>query len=168
MRILFRIAMVLLLTVGARADSFNFSFVSHDFTVSGILDGHLLSPGVYQITGMTGTIEPGKEPPLNELNFLPPGEFNNADNLLFVSEPYVDSFGINFFTGSVIIYALVHDQIGYALLACSNSSCSDSTRIGGELEVSSTVPEPSSVLLMVSGIVLLGMQVRRIASDRFA
>jgi hypothetical protein len=163
MRTLFRIAIVLLLTVAARADSFNFTFISHDFNLTGTLYGYLLNPGVYQITGMKGTINPGKEPPLNELTFQPPGEFGevNSDDLLFTNEPYVDSTGINFFTGTEVFYALVHDQVGYALLTCGNPPCSSLTRIPGDLEVSSTIPEPLSMLLVGSGLTMLGMQVRR-------
>lgn len=164
MRLLWTIALGLLLTTGARADSFNFTFHSHDFDLNGILYGNLVSPGVYQITWLTGTINPGKEPPLNELNFLPPGEFDEAhsDDLLFTNEPYVDSFGISFYTGSIIFYSLIHDQLGYAVLACgSPGNCPTLTRIPGELEVSSTVPEPSSLLLVVSGLGLVGVQIRR-------
>jgi len=172
MRILFRIALVLLLTVGARADSFDFTFVSQRFTVSGTFYGNLVSPGVYFINGLTGTINPGKEPPLNELNYVYPGEFNgvlNNDNLLFTTQPYVDSFGISFFAGSIVYYDLIHDQFGYAVLSCGVSPCigSNILRTPGSLEVSKT-PEPPSLLLMASGILLLGIQMRRIASDRFA
>ena len=173
MRILFRIGLALLLTVSARADSFNFSFVSRNFTVSGTLYGNLVSPGVYFIGSLTGTINPGKEPPLNELNYVYPGEFNgvlNNDNLLFTNEPYVDSFGISFFAGQIVYYDLIHDQTGYVLLACASSPCTGSNinRIPGTLEVSSTIPEPPSLLLMASGITLLGTQMRRIARGRFA
>jgi len=173
MRILFRIGLALLLTVSARADSFNFSFVSRNFTVSGTLYGNLVSPGVYFIGSLTGTINPGKEPPLNKLNYIYPGEFNgvlNNDNLLFTNEPYVDSFGISFFAGQIVYYDLIHDQTGYVLLACASSPCTGSNinRIPGTLEVSSTIPEPPSLLLMASGITLLGTQMRRIARGRFA
>lgn len=170
MRIVLRIAIGLLLTVGARADSFNFTFIAHDFNLSGTLYGYQLSPGVYQMTGMTGTMNPGKEPPLNELTFLPPGEFDkvNSDDLLFTSEPFVDASGINFFTGTEVIYALIHDQVGYALVTCSNPACSSLTRIPGDLEVSSTIPEPPSLLLMATGLTLLAMTIKWIALGRSA
>jgi|GEM_PF-6369355 len=173
MRTLFRIAMVLLFATGARADSFNFSFASQRFTVSGTFYGNLVSPGVYFINGLTGTINPGKEPPLNELNYVYPGEFNgvlNNDNLLFTTQPYVDSFGISFFAGNIVYYDLIHDQFGYAVLSCAGSPCTGSNilRTPGSLEVSSTIPEPPSLLLMVTGIALLGGQIRRMTSNRFA
>lgn len=168
MRILFRIAMVLLLTVGARADTFNFSFVTRTSTLSGVLYGYPLSPGVYQVTGMTGAFVPGKEPPLNEVGLFPPGEFGYiyADNLLFTSEPHVDSFGINFFENNGLIFDMVHDEFGYALLRCdSNCSRTNLSRTPGVLEVS-FVPEPPSLLLMASGITLLGTQTKRIRFKR--
>lgn len=168
MRTLFRFAFVLLLTIAARADSFDFTFHTRNFDLNGILYGYVISPGVYQITGLTGTINPGKEPPLNELNFLPVGEFDAAhnDNLLFTHEPYVDSFGIAFSTGQIVYYSMVHDQIGYALLACGGT-CTHSTltRIPGELEVTPT-PEPPSLLLIASGITLLGTQIKRMRFGR--
>jgi hypothetical protein len=172
MRNLFKIAIVMLLTVSAKADSFNFSFVSQRFTVSGTFYGNLVSPGVYFIYGLTGTINPGKEPPLNELNYNYPGVFNgvlNNDNLLFTNQPYVDSFGISFFAGSIVYYDLIHDQFGYAVLSCGVSPCTGSNilRTPGDLDVSK-IPEPPSLLLMASGITLLGMKIRRIASGRFA
>ena len=173
MRTLFRLAMVLLLlTTGARADSFNFSFVSQRFTVTGTFYGNLVSPGVYFINGLTGTINPGKEPPLNELNYVYPGEFNgvlNNDNLLFTKQPYVDSFGISFFAGSIVYYDLIHDQFGYAVLSCGSSPCTGSNilRTPGDLEVS-LIPEPPSLLLMASGVLVLGVGMRRMAWGRFA
>jgi hypothetical protein len=170
MRILFRIAIVLLLTVGARADSFDFTFESQRFTVSGTFYGNLVSPGVYFIGGLTGTINPGKEPPLNELNYVYPGEFNgvlNNDNLLFTKQPYVDSYGISFFAGNIVYYDLIHDQFGYAVLSCGISPCTGSNilRTPGSLEVS-PVPEPPSLLLIASGITLLGTQIKRMRLRR--
>ena len=172
MRIFLRVAIVLSVAVCARAESFNFSFVSRRFTVSGTFYGNLVSPGVYFINGLTGTINPGKEPPLNELNYVYPGEFNgvlNNDNLLFTNEPYVDSFGISFFAGQIVYYDLIHDQFGYAVLSCGISPCTGSNilRTPGDLDVSK-IPEPPSLVLMASGSTLLGMQMRRIARGPFA
>lgn len=166
MRFFLRIALGLLLATTARADSFNYTFLGQNFNLYGTMYGETVSPGVYQITGMTGAIIPGQDPPLNEIYaLLSPGEFNHADNLLFANEPYVDAFGINFMMGSGVIYALTHDQLGYVILGCRNASCTDISQNRGVLEVTSTVPEPSSLLLVISGFSLIAVQIRRIRSS---
>jgi hypothetical protein len=101
MRTFFRIGLLLLLTVAAQADTFNFTFTGENFDAKGTLTGERVSPGVYQVTSITGLILPYPEYPLNEITGLyPPGEINHADNLLFVNEPFVDTFGINLGLGT--------------------------------------------------------------------
>jgi hypothetical protein len=160
----FRVAILSLFSVAAaNADSFNFTFTGKNFDVSGVLTGHLLSPGVYQITQITGTAG-SKEPPLNQIYGLySPGEINNADNLLFTNQPFVDSFGINFFVGDGSNYALAHDNLGYLITGCFQGTCSENNHITnrGDLVVTSTVPEPSTLLLFTSGLLLSSLPLRK-------
>ena len=169
MRTFFRIGLLLLLTVAAKAETFNYTFIGEIYNLSGTLTGTMISPGVYQIYNMTGSIPNYKEPPLNEImTLLNPGEINGADNLLFTNQPYVDGFGINFLVSEGSVLALAWDEdLTYKIVGCMQG-CGNYIVNKGTLEVSSTVPEPSSLLLMASGLALLGTKIRRITSDRSA
>jgi hypothetical protein len=155
---------LLLLTAAAKADTFNFTFTGENFDVSGTLTGNLLSPGVYQITQITGTAG-SKEPPLNQIYGLYfPGEINNADNLLFTNQPFVDSFGVNFFVGDGSNYALAHDNLGYLITGCFQGSCSENSYITnrGDLVVSYATPEPSTWLLLTTGLIGCALPMRKL------
>jgi len=160
---LFRVVILLLLTVAAKADTFKFTFIGENFDVSGTLTGNLLSPGVYQITQITGTAG-SKEPPLNQIYGLyAPGEINGADNLLFANQPFVDSFGINFFVGDGSNYALAHDNLGYLITGCFQGSCTSDQYITnrGDLVVSYATPEPSTFVFFATGLSLCALPLRR-------
>ena len=159
----FLASILLLLTVAAKADTFNFTFIGQNFDASGTLTGNLLSPGVYQITGITGTAG-SKEPPLNQIYGLyPPNEINGADNLLFMNQPFVDSFGINFFVGDGSNYALAHDNLGYMITGCFQGSCSETSYITnrGDLVVTYATPEPSTLLLFATGLSFCAFPLKR-------
>ena len=159
----FRVVILLLLTVAAKADTFNFTFIGENFGVSGTFTGDLLSPGVYQITQITGKAG-SKEPPLDQIYGLyAPGEINGADNLLFANQPLVDSFGINFFVGDGSNYALAHDDQGYLVTGCFQGSCSETSYITnrGDLVVSYATPEPSTLLLSATGLSLCALPLKR-------
>ena len=167
MRTFFRVGLLLLLTVAAKADTFNYTFIGESFNLSGTLSGIPIGPGMYQVNGMTGTIPNYKEEPLNQIfNALNPGEINGADNLLFTTQPFVDSFGINFLVNEGSVLALAHDEIGHKIVGCMQG-CSNYIVNRGVLEVSATAPEPSSLLLMASGLAVLGNRIRRMTSGRF-
>ena len=141
----FRVVILLLLTVAVKADTFNFTFTGENFGASGILTGHLVSPGVYQITQITGTMTDYKESPLDQIwGLYPVGEINGADNLLFTTKPFVDSLGINFLVSDLSGLRLAHDNLGYMITGCYEGSCSDNNRITnrGDLVVHLRFPNP--------------------------
>jgi hypothetical protein len=162
--------LALFLLVGGltvNAETFNFNFTGQNFNASGTITGDLISPGVYQVTGMSGILSPWHEGnPLNVISLASPGEINGADNLLYTNEPFVDSQGINFFVGDGSIFALAEANIGYQILGCFEGGCMESQYIHnpGDLVVSSAVPEPTTLLLVSSGIVALAARLKRFRS----
>jgi hypothetical protein len=163
-RSLFRVVIVLLVAVAAKADSFNFTFTGNNFSASGTLTGDLQSPSVYHLYQITGTLTDfGAYPTIDILGLYPNGEINGADNLLFTTSPYVDSLGFNFALTDGSSLALAHDNLDYFITGCYQGSCTPNNDVfsRGYLVVSSTVPEPSTLLLFAAGLSLCGLRLRR-------
>jgi hypothetical protein len=155
---------LLLLTVAVRAESFNFNFTGQNFSASGTLTGNLVSPGVYQITQMTGSLSDFHDYPLNQIwGLYPPGEINGANNLLFVNEPFVDSLGINFLVSDQAGLALAHDNLVYLITGCYEGACSPNNHITnrGDLVVTYATPEHSTILLFTTGLSLCALPLKR-------
>jgi len=165
-RSFFRVVILLFLTVAAKAESFNFTFTGDNFSASGTLMGDPVGPGVYHLYGATGTLTDfGPYPTINILGLYPNGEINGADNLLFTTAPYVDSFGFNFALTDGSSLALAHDNLGYFITGCYQA-CSPNSNVftRGELVVSSTVPEPSTMLLFTTGLLVCALPFRKTCS----
>ena len=162
-RSFFRVGILLLLTIAAKAESFNFTFTGNSFSASGTLMGDPVGPGVYHLYGATGTVtDLGAYPVLDILGLYPNGEINGADNLLFTTAPYVDSFGFNFALTDGSSLALAHDNIGYFITGCYQACSPNSTVFTrGDLVVSSTVPEPSTMLLFTTGLLVCALPLRK-------
>ena len=160
----FRVAFLLLFAVTAKADSFDFTFTGDNFSASGTLTGDLQSPGIYHLYQIAGTVTDfGAYPTIDILGLYPNGEINGADNLLFTTPPYVDSFGINFALTDGSSLALAHDSFGYFMTGCYQGSCSPNNHVfsRGDLVVASTVPEPSTLLLFTTGLSACSLPLRR-------
>jgi hypothetical protein len=159
--------LLLLAGVTAKADTFHFAFTGQNFNASGTITGELISPGVYQVTAISGVLSPWYADWGDTFVLTSPREINDADNLLYANEPFVDSFGINFAVADGSYFSLAHDNLGYQILGCFQGSCTASQYIHnrGDLVVSSTVPEPASLLLASTGILALGSRLRRFRSE---
>lgn len=48
--------LLLLAGIVAKADTFDFAFTGQNFNASGTIAGELISPGVYQVTAMSGIL----------------------------------------------------------------------------------------------------------------
>lgn len=167
MRSIFRVGLLLFIAAMAKAETFNFIFNGERFGAYGIMAGDLVSPGIYQITSISGRMTAWHEgDPLDEIQFLyPAGEINGADNLLFMNGgPFVDQLGINFYVGDESGLAFAHDDLGYKIVGCFEGSCSPNNQLinRGDLIVSSAVPEPSTLLLIASGAVVGATRLRRL------
>jgi hypothetical protein len=154
---------LLFLVTAAKAETFNFTFLGNSFSASGTLTGDLVSPGIYHLYGATGKVTDfGAYPSLDILGLYPNGEINGANNLLFTTPPYVDSPGFNFALTDGSSLALAHDNLGYFITGCYQA-CSPNTNVftRGDLVVTYATPEPSTLLLLSTGLSLCALPLKR-------
>jgi hypothetical protein len=138
-------------TVPAHASTFDFSVASGGSpgdVASGTLTASLISSGVYQVTGISGTFD--------GVTITGLSSYANADNeLFFPAQPYVDFQGISFLTslGAVNLFS----NSGYFEVKSSVDPVGyyfNGTQIS--LNVSAT-PLPDGLPLFATGLALIGM-----------
>jgi hypothetical protein len=136
------------------ADSFSFSYTGSGVTASGMFTTNPLSGGSYLITAITGNRN-GQSMTLLPLNF-----FDGNDNRLFPGSPTLDFSGFSFTAGGV------NYNVYFNSFACCGGTTayyetSTETVLGTQISFASSVPEPSSFVLLVSGLVAIGWGIRR-------
>jgi hypothetical protein len=152
---------VLAITGSAYADTFDFTVTgsSGTFSGSGTLTTTSIGSGEYLITAITGTGVTG---------LIAPGSFNGNDNLLFPSTvPRLnsngfsfidvngpDKFDVNIFSGGSGYFAYLQDEDHFT------------ETVPVTFGLTSTVPEPSTLFLLSTGILGLTGVVRRRISFR--
>jgi hypothetical protein len=156
-------ACLLLLAVSARADTFSLTATSGATTViSATLTGTELSPGVFDITGMSGTVDgysatllPTTGAGIVTASSVVDGWEILYDNLLSVNAPYVDYYGLAFTADGELGNLYYSGGELYAQLG-NNPPFQETLSVS----VVQT-PEPSSLVLLVAGMLALMLLVIR-------
>ena len=159
---------VLALTAFAHADIFDFSVVGSGggFSGSGMMPASSNGDGSYTVISISGTGVGG---------LIGPGLFDHNDNLLFpTSDMLVDGDGFAFtdtqgdtgFTVDIFstapddYFAYFLDSDGFSATIPVTFSLNDITTQAPPLPIG-TAPEPSSFILLASGIIAAGALARR-------
>jgi hypothetical protein len=147
----------LAIPVAAHADTFDFSATgsSGSFSGSGTLTASSQGGGAYLISGITGTGVTG---------LIAPGGFNGNDNLLFpAATPALDAHGFSFTDVNGPDHFdvnIFNDGSGYFAFLNDEDNFSQTVPVSFTL-AASAVPEPSTFILLGTGILGLAGATRR-------
>lgn len=146
-------------SLAAHADTFNFavSGSAGGYSGSGVLTTTMNGSGDYLITGITGT---------GVIGLIAPGGFNGNDNLLFpASAQTLDAHGFSFSAASGPDHFDVNvfnNGTGYFAFFKDEDNFTDTLPITFNVSpATSPVPEPSTLLLLGTGILGAAGSVRR-------
>jgi len=146
-------------SLAAHADTFNFDVTGSagGYSGSGVLTTTMNGSGQYLITGITGNGVTG---------LTAPGGFHGNDNLLFTtSAPFVDANGFSFTAESGPDHFDVNvfnNGSGYFAFFRDEDNATDTLPITFNVTpAASPVPEPSTLLLIGTGILGAAGSVRR-------
>jgi len=168
------VALLLFFASGAMADGFDLTATSTvadstSLNISLVLTGSLSgTPGVYDITGITGTVNgisvskalPGAgiildSPVVN-------GWYIEYDNLLSVSAPYFDLYGLGFELANGSYANLYYNGSDLYAQLGDNPPFQEVVTVTSLVDPpNSTVPEPSTLALLCVGLLALGAWVTR-------
>jgi|SRR5208282_368519 len=152
------LACLLLFAVNAKADSFTLTAIGNGIDISATLTGtETGTPGVYDITGMSGTVNgycatllPTSSPGTITTSSVVDGWEILYNNVLYMnSTSFFDLYGLGFTADGTLDNLYYSGGNLYAQLG-GNPPCEEPISIS----VVQT-PEPSSLVLLVSGMVAL-------------
>jgi PEP-CTERM motif len=148
---------VLAITGSAYADTFDFTVTgsSGTFSGAGTLTATSIGSGEYLITAITGTGVTG---------LIAPGGFNGNDNLLFPSSlPQLDSKGFSFIDVNgpdKFDVNIFNNGSGYFAYLQDEDHFIETVPVTFEA-ATTTIPEPSTLFLLSTGLLGLTRVVRR-------
>ena len=154
------LSVVLAVAIAASADTFNFAYSGNGVAASGVITAEPVSGNEFLMTGITGFYN--SDAITGIIPCGAPGTICDNygflwDNLLFTDEPHFDYYGLLFSTADSNIVNVYVDGTRY--INWDRSGGTDIT--SGFVTPTSATPEPSTLLLLGSGMIGLPGLIRR-------
>lgn len=156
-KVIFLLSVVLAVAIGASADTFNFAYSGAGVTAGGVITALPQGGTEFLVTGITGFYN-GEAITGIVACGTPATTCNNYgfqwDNLLFTGEPHFDYYGLLYSTAGGNLVNVYVDGTQYMNWDQSGGTAITSGSI-------SATPEPSTLLMLGSGIIGLAGVIRR-------